>query len=130
MIRKIIVNLLKNSSGINALVGTRIYPFVIPPDVSKPAIGYQVISESRGYQMDGQTAMTSTNLQLTIVAESVSQMDNLAEACRQALSGYRGAVNGKYVHIIKLANEYDGAVAEGENLRILRQDYQIKWKER
>lgn len=130
MIRKIIVNLLKNSSSINTLVGTRIYPRVVPPGVSKPAIAYQVISESRGYQMDGQTGLTNTRMQLTIVAESVSQMDTLAEACRQVLSGYRGTVNGKYIHIITLANEYDGAAVEGENLVVLRQDYQIKWKER
>lgn len=130
MIRKIIYALLTNTPAISAQVGTRIYPLVVPEDVQKPALAYQVISESRDYLMSGQDAVTESRVQITIVAESVSQMDTVAEALRSELSGYSGMVQSEKVYLITLENEYDGAVAEGENLRILRQDYQIKWKER
>ena len=123
MIRKIIYALLTNTPAISAQVGTRIYPLVVPEDVQKPALAYQVISESRDYLMSGQDAVTESRVQITIVAESVSQMDTVAEALRSELSGYSGMVQSEKVYLITLENEYDGAVAEGENLRILRQDY-------
>jgi hypothetical protein len=129
MILKIIYALLTNTPAISAQVGTRIYPLVVPEDVQKPALAYQVISESRDYLMSGQDAVTESRVQITIVAESVSQMDTVAEALRSELSGYSGMVQSEKVYLITLENEYDGAVADGESLRVLRQDYTIRWKE-
>jgi len=129
MIRKMIYAILSNTPALTAQVGTRIYPLVVPEDVQKPALAYQVISESRDYLMTGQDGVTESRVQITIVAQNVAQMDSVAETLRSELSGYSGMVQSEKVYLITLENEYDGAVAEGENLRVLRQDYTIKWKE-
>lgn len=129
MIRKMIYALLNDTPAITAQVGTRIYPLIVPEDVQKPALAYQVISESRDYIMAGQDAVTTSRVQITIVAENVAQMDTAAQTLRNALSGYSGTISNKKVYLIALENEYDGAVADGESLRVLRQDYTIRWKE-
>lgn len=129
MIRKMLYSILSNAPSVTGLVGTRIYPVIVPEDVSKPALAYQVISERRRYIMQGQDAVTDSRVQITIVAESVQQMDTVAQALRNLLSGYKGVVQNKRIHLIELTNETDGAVQTGEDLRVLRQDYTIKWKE-
>ncbi|GIV86629.1 MAG: hypothetical protein KatS3mg054_0658 [Chloroflexus sp.] len=129
MVREAIVALLRNNPSVSALVGTRIYPLVVPPDVAKPAIAYQVISESRGYIMTGQDGITNTRIQLTIVANSVTSADAVGRACHNALSGYSGQVGSTTIYLITHANEYDTQQVEGDELRVLRQDYQVKWKE-
>jgi hypothetical protein len=72
-----IYDVLKNNSGVSALVSTRIYPLAIPQDATLPAIQYQKISSRGYYTHDGEAAIRS-RIQISAVAETYDAADDIA----------------------------------------------------
>lgn len=64
-------------SGVNALIGTRMYPNILPDETSMPAIVYQQISET---VLGG--VCYETRLQLRLLATSYSGLKGLRDAVR------------------------------------------------
>ena len=116
------------TSGVTALVSTRIYPNAIPQNASLPAIAYQVISTDRNYRHAGQSNVALPRIQITVEASSYSSAVAVCAAVRAALSGYQGTVGAVVIGGIFLETEYDGYNLDTDTT-VRRQDYTIEWKE-
>lgn len=120
--------ILKAASGVTALVGgsssPRIYPNVVPQDVALPAIAYQRISTRRRAVHGSPASLARPRLQLTILAETYSEVKALAAAVREAMDGYMGTVGGVEVGVA-LADDETDEFGSSNNLHVVRQDWMI-----
>lgn len=131
LIDEVLVAYLSNEPGMAGLVGTRIYPLVIPEKKKLPAIAYQQISAPREYTHSGQEDMVSARFQFTVQAASFPQIRATVIALRRALSGYRGPMGGASGISVEgsyLENEIDGwSEATGKFTR--RLDFILQYHE-
>lgn len=88
--------LITTDSTLAALVGTRLYPLVIPQEqcLDAAALAYQVISAQPEYaHAEGDVWLDKVRVQLTAQAATYSALKSLLRALRTRLSGYKGTVN-------------------------------------
>lgn len=120
--------ILKAAGAVTALVGAgdgaRIYPNVVPQDAGLPAIAYQRISSYRRAVHGSPASLARPRVQLTLLAESYSQVKALAAATREALDGYVGTVGGVGVNVALVEDETD-EFGSSNNLHVVRQDWMI-----
>ena len=100
--------ILSSDAGVSALVGARIYPVVIPQDVSLPAVAYQRISAARVYSHDGPSCLARPRFQFSCTAESYGAARAVVNAVRTALDGYNDTANGVRIMAAFSQNEFDG----------------------
>lgn len=119
MIEKAIVYLLSNDAGVNALVGSRIFPVFVPAKQPLPAITYQQISGPRDNIMSGASGLVSTRFQINCWAKKYQGAAELADVVREALSpkddGYPKTVAEVRVEAVMLFNENDVPALYGDN---------------
>jgi len=84
--------LLTADAGITALVGTRIYPQLLPQAPMFPAISYQVVSGFRETAMDGPAGVNRARLQFDCWASTYLQAEAVANAVRVAIDGFKGSI--------------------------------------
>lgn len=120
--------ILKAAGAVTALVGgsssPRIYPNVVPQDAGLPAVAYQRISSLRRPVHGSPASLARPRVQLTLLAESYSQVKALAAATREALDGYMGTVGGVGVGVALVEDETD-EFGSSNNLHVVRQDWMI-----
>lgn len=72
------------------LVGTRMYPVILPQDPPMPAITFQIISGASVISNDGPAGLESPTFQIDCWAATYSQMDALFHAVRKRINGAKG----------------------------------------
>lgn len=80
-----------------ALIGTRLYPVLAPAgagDAGDYAV-FQRISTTRVASTDGPTGVTSSTWQIVCWSSTQAGAIALADAVRQALDGYKGAMGSE-----------------------------------
>ena len=90
-----------------ALVGTRLYPLLIPQEAALPAVAYQRISGPRILAHDGPTGAAEARIQYTITGASYSSAKAVAAAIRRAVDGYAGQMADVTVEVAHVLNELD-----------------------
>jgi hypothetical protein len=97
---------------VTAIVGTVIYPVVIPENIkpSPAGIVYTLLSADREPVLDAQSALHLTKSRITVdlVSESFSQLRTLRNAIVSAMQFQRGTVAGFQVNAVMPA--FEGAV--------------------
>lgn len=116
--------ILSGDGTVAALVGTRIYPLVVPQDVALPAISYQKISGVREYAHDAPLGFASVRIQVNCVDDDYDGAKALAAAVRGAMSGYSGTATGLDIHAMFMDNEVD-SYGRDDKYFLVRQDYLI-----
>jgi hypothetical protein len=120
--------ILRSAGGVTAIVGTgdaaRIYPNVVPQDAGLPAMAYQRISALRRATHGSPASLARPRIQITMLAESYSQVKGLAAAVREALDGFMGTAGGVSVGVALAEDETD-EFGSSNNLHVVRQDYMI-----
>lgn len=97
--------LLTTDSAVRALAGERLYPLLIPQDLTTPALAYQVISAPGQYTHDqGDIGLIRARVQITGQASSYSTLHALLEAVRAAVTGYAGTVGDTHFQAIFVEN--------------------------
>ena len=86
-VETLVYTTLTGDAGVAALVGTRVYPAIIPQDAALPALAYQRISSQAIQWQDGSAAPIRPRIQVTAVADDYSEAKGLAAAVRSALNG-------------------------------------------
>lgn len=89
---------------ISNLIGSRLYPNIVPQKAPMPAITYQQISGPRGHDMQGAIGLTKARYQINCWAASYAKAKELAEAVRLTLDGYSSSGT---INVVHLANEGD-----------------------
>lgn len=115
-------------AGVAALIGTRLYPLLVPQDAALPAMAYQRISGPRDHTHDGASGLAMARIQFTAVGSSYSEAKSVMAALRAALDGFSGTMGEVTVGAALLQNERD-EWAESFDLPVVRQDYMVWYQE-
>lgn len=97
--------ILANDGTVSGLVGTKIYPPVVPQGVSLPVVTYQQITGVRDEILSGPTGLTKARFQINSWAATYTVSESLSEAVRLALDGYSGVANQVTIHNAILDSE-------------------------
>lgn len=81
---------LTEAAAVAALVGTRVYPMILPQNPTLPAVVYQEIRTEARAAADGDTGQRESRFQLTWWATSYAAVKSGKAALVGLLSGYRG----------------------------------------
>jgi hypothetical protein len=104
MIQADIFTLLGTNSALTALVGTNVYPVVLPTGSALPAITYSITSNvtNGGYSLD---MAWSSRIRLTIDVFSTTYLEcnNIVAAVHSVLDGY----SDETIQLITPENEQD-----------------------
>lgn len=87
-------------SAITDLIGTRIYPDILPQDPTYPAITYQEISGPRDYTQQGADGVTTYRVQLDLWANTFEEVIPLRDAVEASVSGVHHVEHGSPAMII------------------------------
>lgn len=98
-LRESIIAALKADPGVAALVGARVEPLVVDQSSRFPAIAVQVISIDRPRHLAGPNNIVAARVQIAAVSKLLSDTAFTAEAVRQALDGFSGAL-GTGVNVV------------------------------
>ncbi len=110
---KAIYAILAADAGVNAIVGTRIYPGKLPQGVTLPAIVYGRITTGPNHASGNTPGLRSAFIQTTCYDEDDATQsayegaDVLGKAVKSALSRYSGTIAGIVVQQIFLDDERD-----------------------
>lgn len=94
-------------SGISDIVGSKVHPEVLPTAGQYPQVTYHVISRKHLHNLDGGAGATIDRIQIDCWSYDYSVMLDLADAIRDKLDGFRGAMGDAYVLDVKLDQETD-----------------------
>ena len=114
MIRSSLRQYLAAQSEITALVSTRIYPVFAPESATFPAIIYARKSGGHDHNLHSATGSAMPAFELTCLAPTYEQVDQLAEVIRQKMQGFRGPMGSVNVRSVILDDEADGFEDLGE----------------
>lgn len=82
------------TTGVSALVGSRVYPGSVPQGATMPAVVVNVISGGPLYADDGEVGLDNTRVQIDCWATTYSSAKTVARAVRDSLSAFVGTVSG------------------------------------
>lgn len=124
---------LTGHAGLAALVGSRVYPLVLPQRPTLPAVTYQRVEALRQSAMGVDTGLASARVQVDSWATTYAGSKGVAAQVRAALQRWRGTEAGVTVEDAFLERDQDlfedeGSSAEGKLYRV-SQDYLIWYRE-
>ena len=109
-----IAQLVMGNSGVEAIIGTRFYPVLLPDNPTYPCASYQLISDIPDYLLDCTQGMNCKRLQVDTwsggtSAASYLDAKNAGAAIRAVLELWSGVLSdGTHVNSIQVANSVDG----------------------
>lgn len=115
-------------SAVAALVGTRMYPRMLPQTPTLPALVYQRIDTRRLHDLAGPDGLPRPRMQVTCWAPLPLSASGLAAAVRQRLDGYRGAMGTVSVESCLLVGERDVTDTEAGRYGVAL-DFMIQYQE-
>jgi hypothetical protein len=107
MIIEDIAAFLAADAGVSALIGTRIYPMLLPQNATKPAVVYSQVSGVRVTTHDKAKNFTDQVYQLQCIADDPKSVKNLSEKVRQAMEGFQGTMGATNVQGVFMTAERD-----------------------
>lgn len=78
---------LTGDTGVSAIVGSRVYPVVIPQKAALPCVTYLRVSGPQEMSLSGHSGLESVRVQVDAWAESYETAKSLASAIQSALLG-------------------------------------------
>ena len=82
---KYLVATLKGNAPLAALVGTRIFPLIVPQGTDFPCISYQRISGMPANTLSGHSGLEEIDLQIDVWAKTYAEAKEIAKAVRAAM---------------------------------------------
>jgi hypothetical protein len=107
MIRNSIRQYLLSKLAVTNIIGTRLYPVVLPQLESVPAIVYRRISGGHNHNIDKATGSAIPVFELDCWADTYAQAETLAEAVRGVMQGFDGTMGDTVVTACILDDETD-----------------------
>jgi hypothetical protein len=117
------------------VIGSRMFPTIIPQGTTFPCIGYMQASAVRLNALDGPTKLAQWRMSFTVLSETYQEAKDLGDAIRKRLDGARGTFGTTKFGQIKLDMEIDGfaqeagSEASSPGLHRLIQDYLVTFTE-
>lgn len=101
---KVVYERLTTHAGVSGLVGTRVYPLVLPQNPTYPCIMYQRVSSSRVQGVHSDPGMAQVTVRIVCLDHEYNDVKALAEQVRLALERYGSSIAGT---LIAGVNVYD-----------------------
>lgn len=124
---------LLTDTSIEGLVGTRVYPDMLPQKSSdvnvldRPAIWYRTISDYDSVSTGGRLELVRMRIEINCVAETRKDANDLAKYVRTKLSGYQGTMGSHRCQGAFMENGYTSYDPTTKEYTVSR-DFQI-WAE-
>lgn len=83
-------NFLISDTAVNALIGERLHPRVLPDKAQLPAVVYRTITNEAGFAHDGAVPLRHPRVQLDCYSRNSLEAEAVSESLTAALVGYRG----------------------------------------
>ncbi len=83
-----VYELLKNDTGVKALINARVYPLVAPQNTAKPYITYRVVAGLKIQTMKGDIFQGSYRMQLDCYGTSYASVKAISQAVKSCLVGF------------------------------------------
>lgn len=128
-IRHGIISRLKGTTAVSDIVGTRVSGVWRDAGDKLPAIVVTIIGGgTQDYHLGGDAELAHDRLQVDCWATNTVMAATLSKAARDALTGYRGMLNGVYVNSIIAGRSGDNyeQPREGEARGIAREMFDIE----
>ncbi len=93
-LREALYTYLSGYAGLNALVGDRIYPIVLPQKAVMPAVTYQKISEPQVHVSGADSGPYCPRYQFSCWGTTYDEACDVAVQVRTALRDYTGVMGG------------------------------------
>ena len=113
--------------AMNELIGTRMYPRVLPQTPTTPALVYNKISNPREYSQSGDSGLEHPRYQFDCWADDPDTAEQVGEILIERLSGYAGPMGNMTVGAAFIENDEDGYDAETGLYRVMVEAQM--WKE-
>lgn len=124
---------LTGSTPIAAVVGTRVYPMLVPQGAAYPAITYQIVSNNHIRSHGGSSQLAYVRVQINSWAATAAAADSLQELIRNRMDGYAGTMGSVTVQSCFLDGERDAFEPspgdEADRIYGYRQDFTIAYTE-
>jgi len=113
--------------NVTALVGTRIYPKLLPQAPAYPSIVLHLISGGTDHTHDGPDGIAEIRYQIDCLGTTLQSATAAAEAVRAALDGYQGMMAGSGGVLVDSAFLVDSRDDYDDEMRVFVQgrDYQM-----
>jgi len=132
-VEQAIVERLKTSAAVNALVSTRIAPWEQKQSEALPYITYFRVSSDREHTMSGSNGFCHAMIQIDCWAETYATAKDVAEAVRSVMDGYRGTIKGHYIGVIQnmIDRDVPQRLSTGSERSLFRvlQEYRVAFRE-
>ena len=112
--------LLAGAGPVTAIVGSRIFPVILPEKQPTPALVYTLISSPRRGAIDAYapTHLTQSRVQIDVMSADHAVSATLRDAVVAAMQFQRGVIGGTTVHSVIPAEPLDGPVFYDKDLRL------------
>ena len=122
MIEPAIVTLALADPATAALIGTRIFPLLLPDDCQKPAVSYRLVSTLDQNTLDGPLGLVQVRLQIDSWGDAYADAKNVAQALYNLLDDYTGTVG-----TVAIANIWRDAESTGFDQTVRAYYVQTDW---
>lgn len=108
MIEKAIFKLLTDTTAISQIVGSRVFPVILPENAALPAIVFgRVSTNGAPLSHDGSTGIVTSYFEITAIAKDVQIAKTLSTQIRKRFSGFTGKVDGFSIFRASVESESD-----------------------
>ena len=107
MIGKAIYDILSNNAEVTALVGTKIYPVVLPMGVDFPAVVYRVV-DTDPTEVKQSLVQESYKVEVLVAEQTYDAAVNLGERIKTALNRVSGTFAGIKIQRCNYTSKSDG----------------------
>ena len=83
-------NLIRSTTAVTDIVATRVFPAYVPKGQSLPAVVYELLTSDPIDSNDGHGGLTYSRFSVECMSNSYSEVKDLAEKVRLAVTGYSG----------------------------------------
>lgn len=108
MIEKALRKKLISTQTIAQIIGTRVYPIMLPEKAILPALSFgRVSTEGARLSHSGSTGILTSVFEVGCIAKDVEVAKQLARLIRGTFSGFSGSVDGYKIYRTSVENEFD-----------------------
>jgi hypothetical protein len=127
-IRPVLQSIMVSNAALAALVGTRVYPVLMPQGMRMPSVVYGLIVRSPDYLLVGSGDLIQDTFQIDSIATNPDSAADVSLAVHACLSGLSGSFSGSAVRGIFRVNGRDLFDQETQ-LHRASSDYTVWYKE-
>lgn len=117
-IKTAIYSYLISQPAIISAVSSRVYPGTVPTSADFPYIAYYIISSESVHHQRSASAISRTRIQFDCMGSTSLDAEEVSEALRFSLDGYRGLMSGLDINVATKDGDYDDFVSPTDKSQV------------